>query len=685
MTIQILFSDGILTDGTMASSLNSTTKRAPHLLAIASPTADLDQFAREALWMAQERDLELTLAVRSVPETWARLMGLTTASDLAPFAARWSITLITWRTAEDIDNILSTWSLRAPAAVAIGARKSRALRAGLSASLAGRVERATRARGIEIIPDPAQEQGHTPLLGLAWRLDDQRPWYHSYILSAFAVSLVAILLKWFAGILPAQSLAPLFLMAVVYSANAYGMAAATFTTLLSVGVFSYFFSETPYDIAFKPQDAVLTVLFLLVAGITSNLSSGLRRQASRAQRQAREARALFQLTRDIAIASDTASIYRAIVQQCNDIFDCDTVLLAPFNGGDGDASARARTSALQTAYPPLAALTQDEIEAARWVYAHSQPAGLGTTAFPKVSTAFQPLSTGESTVAVLALKNVAPAIVSAVGFRRVIGSICRLAALAVEHTLRKQELETARVVSQTEGLRSALLSAISHDFGTPLASIIGSSSSLLSYGKTYTSEVTQELLTTILEEAERLSRFVKNVMQMTRLEAGAMVPRLQWADVEDLISTSLDAAHRRLGNHEIYADVADVLPLVQVDFVLMESVLVNVLDNAAKYAPAESTIQVTARKMGNEVAIDITDNGRGIAPEDLGAVFDKFYRTKHRDRTVPGTGLGLAICKGIVDAHGGSIEALSQGPGHGTTIRIRLPIRTPDVAAIAEV
>ena len=302
-----------------------------------------------------------------------------------------------------------------------------------------------------------------------------------------------------------------------------------------------------------------------------------------------------------------------------------------------------------------------------------------------MSATFQPFSTVDTTVAVLALKNVAPSIVNSAGFRRVIGSICRLAALAVEHTLRKQELETARVVSQTEGLRSALLSAISHDFGTPLASIIGSASSLLSYGTTYTADVTQELLTTILEEAERLSRFVKNVMQMTRLESGALVPRMQWADVEDLISTSLDAAHRRLSNHEIYADVADVLPLVEVDFVLMESVLVNVLDNAAKYAPAETPIQIMARKVGGDVAIDVSDQGRGIAPEDLGAVFDKFFRAKQRDRTVPGTGLGLAICKGIVEAHGGTIEALSEGPGRGTTIRIRLPIKTPDVAAIAEV
>ena len=214
----------------------SITSRAPHLLAVATPSADLDHFAREALWMAQERDLELTLAVRAMSPAWAQLMGLTIADDLTEFAARWGITVVTWRNTADIDTLLEAWTARAPTAVVLGPRK------GMPQGAAARVEKAARAQGIEVIQDPSQERAHTPLLGLAWRLDEQRPWYHAYILSAFAVSLVAIVVKWFAGIVPTQSLAAMFLMAVVYSANAYGMAAAAFTTLLSVGLFSYFFS-----------------------------------------------------------------------------------------------------------------------------------------------------------------------------------------------------------------------------------------------------------------------------------------------------------------------------------------------------------------------------------------------------------------------------------------------------------
>ncbi|MGE3332850.1 MAG: ATP-binding protein [Rhodospirillaceae bacterium] len=673
-----------------APTHTSVPMRATHMLAIASPAPDLLQFAREALWAAQERDLPLTLAIRAMSRVHSELMGFDTMEDLAVFAERWNITLLPWRSQEDLEAMIGGWAVRPPAAIIVGGRRVHAFSHGLPGSMIARLEQAARAQRIEIMPDPNHESGATPRLGLAWRVDDQRPWYHAYILSAFAVSLVSILVRFLDGLVPAEGLVMLFLTSVVYSASAYGMGAATFTTLLSLFIFNYFFDQPRYEIALSsPADVLTLILFLVVGAITSNLSGGLRQQASRAQRQAREARALFQLTRDIAVAGDTQEIFRAIVQQCNDIFECETTLLTPFTGGGREslalASPRARAAALQAAYPPHSSLTQEDIEAARWVFNEGLPAGRGTSMWPEMQATFQPLETGEGTVAVLVLRNTAREIVRSAGFRRVIGSICRLTALAVEHSLRKQELENARVVSKTEGLRSALLSAISHDFGTPLASIIGSASSLISYGRSYTADVTAELLTTILEEAERLNRFVKNVLQMNRLEAGALVPRLQWADVGDLISTSLDVAHRRLAQHEVYADVQDMLPLVNADFVLMESVLVNLLDNAAKYAPPETAIQITARRLGEDVAIDVTDQGRGIASEELGAIFDKFYRARHRDRTIPGTGLGLAICKGIIEAHGGTIEALSEGLGHGTTIRLRLPVKTPDIAVTAEV
>jgi len=359
------------------------------------------------------------------------------------------------------------------------------------------------------------------------------------------------------------------------------------------------------------------------------------------------------------------------------------VLLAPHEAV-ARSNPRNRSTALQVVYPADAHLTEEELEAARWSFQQHTPSGRGTDELPDLEAHVVPLDTADGVVAVLVFQDIPVGLSTSLGFRRIVASMSRLAAIAVERALRRKELENARVISQTEGLRSALLSSISHDFGTPLASITGAATSLQSYGSTYSVDVTKELLTTIVEEADRLARFVKNLLQMTRLESGVLVPQLKWADAEDLISTSVDAVQRRIGNHELFVDVAERLPLLNVDFVLMETVLVNIIDNAVKYSPAQSAVQIAARQVADEVLIEVTDQGRGIAAEDLGAVFDKFYRAKHRDRTVPGTGLGLAICKGIVDAHGGSIEALSPGLGHGTTIRIRLPVRTPDSAVLAD-
>ncbi|MHB1206416.1 MAG: DUF4118 domain-containing protein, partial [Rhodospirillaceae bacterium] len=307
-----------------------------HLLAVASPTADLMQFAREALWLAQERDLSLTLAVRRIGRVWARVTGSDQADDLAAFAARWNITLVPWRSASDVDAIIDGWAARPPKAVMLGTRRQWFLRAGLPAATAGRLRRSARARGIEVITDPANDFAN-PVLGLAWRIDENRPWYHAYILSALAVSMVAIVVKWLDGTIASESLAILFMTAVVYSANAYGMGAALFTSVLSVGLFDYFFQNPRYELhPASVQDVLLLLPFLTIAAITSNLSSGLRRQVVRSQRQAREARALFQLTRDIAVAADTTAIFHAIIQQCNDIFDCSAALLTPSSGAGSE-------------------------------------------------------------------------------------------------------------------------------------------------------------------------------------------------------------------------------------------------------------------------------------------------------------------------------------------------------------
>ena len=397
---------------------------------------------------------------------------------------------------------------------------------------------------------------------------------------------------------------------------------------------------------------------------------------------------MFQLTRDVATSDTPEGTYEAVARQCAGLFDAEIVILIPHSGGNAGVTQQSNLphqtemsrdpSTLQSVYPPKSGLSGDDIEAARWAFAHDQPCGKGTDKYTVLEHFFRPLTTAHGVAGVLAIKQFDSTVLKDANFTRMLDSVCRLAAVSVERARQAQELEDARVVSQTEGLRSALLSSISHDFGTPLASVIGSASSLLTYGDRYTPDVVHDLLSTILEEAERLNKFVSNLLQMTRVESGALVPSLQLTDIDDLIGTVLDNAHRRVEEFELYVDVAEKLPLVNIDFVLMETVLLNLLDNACKYSPPETAISITAYQDSGSVVIDVKDQGRGIASEDLGAVFDKFFRVRARDRKVAGTGLGLAICKGIIGAHGGTIEALSDGPGQGATMRIRLPVETPE-------
>ena len=517
-----------------------------------------------------------------------------------------------------------------------------------------------------------------------WRINKRRPWFHEYINSSVAVILAALLVLGLETFIPIQSLSIIFMTAVIYSAAAYGFAAALFTSIFSVALFDFFFVLPRWDLTITgPSDILMIVVFFIVAGITSNLAGKLRDEAAIAERREAETRALFQLTRDIATASETKDVYRAVVRQCDNIFDTRSILLLPHMQSGGMENLKVvpkfQPENLQVVYPKHSEVQQEDIEVARWAFANKRAAGWGAEAFGGTSVYFQPLQTSDDVIGILGLRGLDEKTIASAEFKRIIGSFCRLAAVAIERASHTQELEDARVLSQTASFRSALLSSISHDFGTPLASIIGSASSLIDYGEKYSPTDTHDLLATIMEEGERLNRFIKNLLQMTRLESGAIMPRMEWADVDDLINTALDASHRRLVHTEVSVDIEERLPLVNVDFVLMETVLVNMLDNAVKYSPSASKIHIKAWRRDSEILVDIIDSGRGIGAEDLGAVFDKFFRVKAKDRKIAGTGLGLAICRGVLESHSGTIEALSDGLNKGTTMRIHLPVREPQI------
>jgi two-component system sensor histidine kinase KdpD len=258
--------------------------------------------------------------------------------------------------------------------------------------------------------------------------------------------------------------------------------------------------------------------------------------------------------------------------------------------------------------------------------------------------------------------------------RRLLDAVSDQAAVAIERTNLATSIEDARVMTETEQLRSALLSSLSHDLRTPLVSIIGSATSLVTFGDTLSSANRTELLETVLEEAERLNRFVQNLLDMTRLGYGALKPKRDWVDLNDVVGSAIERLKQALSPYNVVTDVKPDMRLLFVDPILIEQVMVNVLDNAAKYSRTGGTIDVRAFERDDSAVIQVVDKGPGIPENERELIFDMFYRVKAGDNRIAGTGLGLAICRGLMEAHNGTIHALPGDYGEGTCIELTLPI-----------
>lgn len=491
-----------------------------------------------------------------------------------------------------------------------------------------------------------------------------RPWFHAYLTSAAAVFAAAGLAQTIRALVGAQDVAVVLLGGVLYAAAAHGLAPALFASALAAVLYDYFFTAPELAFAVRSAaDLVPLVAFAATALVVNNMAARLRNLAEASRRRERHAGALFQLGRDVAAAADADSVLRAIATQARETMGASAVILLPNE-----------ESGLTVAYPEGAAMGEADWRAARETMRHADRAGRGCAIAPEARRLYQLLRTSRARVGVLGLEHEDERAFADPEFLRLASAFADLAAIGMERIRLSEEIASARLMAESETLRSALLSSISHDFRTPLASIMGSASSLIHYGSQFSEEAKADLLETIAEEAERLNRFIGNILDMTRLESGALAPKRQWIDVEDLISTTLDNMRRRLARHEIHMQIEPMLPLLHVDIVLLEQVLNNLLDNAIKYSRPGAAIVIRALRNGDAVAIEVADQGVGIAPTDLKRIFDKFVRVRARDRRTAGTGLGLAICKGIVEAHGGWIEAASGGEGRGSAFRINLPI-----------
>jgi two-component system sensor histidine kinase KdpD len=402
----------------------------------------------------------------------------------------------------------------------------------------------------------------------------------------------------------------------------------------------------------------------VVAVLTGNLAARLRNQAAAQRATVQRTTNLYEFSRKIASAASFDDIIWAVVHHVASTLQCRSLVISP----DADGALK-----IAGGYPPEDRLEARDWGAAKWAWEHAEPAGWSSGTLPSSSWLFLPLKTAQGPQAVLGVSFEGGKPLAA-GERRLLEALVDQVAIAIERARLTADIEESRLLSETERLRAALLSSVSHDLRTPLVSIIGAATSLLEAGDAMSKDGRQELVETIRDEGERLNRYVQNLLDMTRISYGALPLNREWIEPRELVGRAVRQVHQELRNHSLRIEVPLILPVVRGDPVLLEQALVNVLDNAAKYAPAGTDIAITAEKRGDAILLAVIDQGPGIPAADRERIFDMFYRVRAGDAQNRGTGLGLAIARGILEAHGGTIRALPGPAKLGTRIEIELPL-----------
>jgi len=494
----------------------------------------------------------------------------------------------------------------------------------------------------------------------------------AYAFAALTVAASTAVCGVLSSFLAPANLVMVYLLGVAFVATRSRPGPAILASVLSVAAFDFFFVPPYWTFAVSDTQYFVTFgVMLVVALLISGLATRVREQAEAARQRERRTATLYALSRDLAGTRGLEEIARSAARHTSEALSVQAAVI--LERDDGRLVALAAPPAFFTLEPREEAVV-------RWVLEHGRSAGLGTDTLPGAGALFVPLV---GTSAALGALGVRPS-----GGRGpshdqhlLIDAIASQAAAAVERARLAEDAERALVAAETERLRSALLSSVSHDLRTPLASITGAVSSLLEGGGTLTDESRRELLETIQEESGWMNRLVRNLLDMTRLESGSLRLQKEWHPVEEIVGSALGRLDDRLAGRRVTTRLPEDLPLVPLDGMLIEQVLVNLLENATKYTDPGTPIQVSAWAEPGRVTLEVADEGPGLPPGHEERVFEKFFR--HADKGRPGAGLGLAICRGIVVAHGGRIWAENR-PGGGAAFRFTLPVPAERPGAVEE-
>jgi two-component system sensor histidine kinase KdpD len=563
---------------------------------------------------------------------------------------------------DDPATVIAAYARRHACATAVLARGRASLLPWVQA-VARRLARL--APGIDII-EVAGAQDGPQAVREAGAADAPAP-PHRY-LAALAASLgTALAALPLLPLLDVANVAMLFLLCVVLVAIRLGRGPAIAATLLGFCALVLAVPRRAYDVS-EFKYAVTFGVMLAVGWITARLTAGLREQAEAAIAREAHTRSLYEFARALSVALQLEQVFEITRRFVERSFDAQGVILLP--GEDGRLAA-----------PAAPVLNVLDMAAAQWAFEHLEAAGAGTATLPSNGFIYLPLLAPMRTRGVLAVRAARQSTLLVPEQRALLDAFAALAAIALERVHYVEVAQEAVVSMEGERLRNSLLSALSHDLRTPLTGLVGLSESL-TLSRPALASGQMELACALRDEARRMSTLVANLLDMARIQSGGVKLRLEWQSVEEAVGAALRVCRWQLGGRAVATRLPLELPLVRFDAALIERVLCNLLENAAKYTPADAAIEIGARLDDGLLVLSVCDDGPGLPAGREDALFEKFVRGQ-QESPIAGVGLGLAICRAIVDAHGGRMRAFSRPLG-GACFELGLPLGEPPALPVPD-
>ena len=513
-----------------------------------------------------------------------------------------------------------------------------------------------------------------PLPGLRAQQPDLKVLYRGYVWGLAVIAVCSLIARGLFGRFELTNLAMVYLLGVVFAAMRLGQGPAILVSILGVAVFDFLFVPPYFSFAVSDSQYLLTfVAMLTVALTTSYLMTNVRYQARIAAHRERRATILYAMGRELSACRDEEDVAKVAVRHIHAEFGGSNAILFPDDTG-------------RLAHPAGVPLDESlrgcDLAVAQWVHDHNEVAGKGTHTLAGANAVYFPLASMERVLGVMVVRPLNLRRIYLPEQKKLLDSFLDQITQAIERTRLAEQAKAASVQMEAERLRNSLLSAISHDLRTPLATIVGSASAVVEGHGQLTPQDRLELEKAILNEAVRMSNLINNILNMARLDVGVVKLNRQWHTLEDIVGTVLTRLAKPLEGRAVKLPPLGGLALVYVDSVMIEQVLVNLLENAVRYTPPESPIDIGVERTPFAVTISVADRGPGIPAGEEKLIFEKFHRAR-LESAQSGVGLGLAICRAIVEVHGGWISARNRGTG-GAEFTFGLPQEQPPPVTMPE-